>query len=89
MTVRAGQQSRYLTPPEVAARFRVKVTTIRSWIVAGRLKAINVSATVRPKYRIRPADLEAFERSIEVAGVTKVAAKTRKKRPPNYLSQDA
>lgn len=88
MTASAGQQSRYLTPPEVAARFRVKVTTIREWIVDGRLKALNVSQQGRPKYRIRPVDLEAFERSLEVPSKPKAASK-RKQRPPDYLSQEA
>lgn len=86
MTASAGQQSRYLTPPEVAARFRVKVTTIREWIIGGRLKALNVSKQGRPKYRIRPVDLEAFERSLEVQPAKTKAASKRKQRPPNYLT---
>ncbi len=51
----------HLTPPEVAARYRVKPDKVLGWIRTGQLRAVNVSDSRRPRWRIAPADLEAFE----------------------------
>ena len=84
MTARAGAL-RYLTPPEVAERLRIKVATVREWIVKGQLKALNVSAAGRPKYRIRPNDLEAFEQSKLVAKPNESPVRRTTRKPANYL----
>ncbi len=47
------------TCEEVAEMFSVKVTTVRSWINKGKLKAYRVGRL----YRIHPNDLEAFKES--------------------------
>jgi hypothetical protein len=51
------------TPPEVARRYRVKPDTVIDWIKSGELRAIDVSrpGSQRPRFRIDPADLVAFE----------------------------
>jgi excisionase family DNA binding protein len=48
-----------LTAQEVAERYSVKVESVWRWIRDGRLAAISLT---KRNYRIRLADLEAFER---------------------------
>lgn len=52
---------RLLTVPEVAERFDVTAQTVRNWIAAGRLAA--VQPTPRGRYRIPAGAMEAFEQS--------------------------
>jgi excisionase family DNA binding protein len=51
-----------LTAQEVADRYSVKVESVWRWIRDGRLTAVSLT---KRNYRIRPADLEAFERGGE------------------------
>jgi excisionase family DNA binding protein len=54
--------SRYLSPPEIADRFGVDPAKVVGWIRKGELRAVNVgNGPSRPRYRISPADLAAFE----------------------------
>ena len=55
--------SRYSTPPQLAKRYGVDPTKILHWIKTGELRAINLATdrNGRPRYRIAPADLAAFE----------------------------
>lgn len=48
-----------LTAQEVAQRYSVTVESVWRWIRDGRLSAVALN---KRNYRIRPADLEAFER---------------------------
>ena len=69
-----------LTPPEVAERFRVSADKVRHWITAGQLRAIDVSThpgTGKPRWRIHPTDLIAFE---NLRTVTAPAKPTRRRR---------
>jgi len=50
------QQEEPLTVEEVAKQLRVSPETVRAWIRAGELEAIDVG-----KYLIYPADLEDFK----------------------------
>lgn len=52
-----------LTPPQLAKRWRVKVTKVLGWIRSGELRAINLAtkATRKPRWKIRAEDVEAFE----------------------------
>lgn len=52
-----------LTPPELAKRWRVSPDKILSMIGRGDLAAFNVASNPagRPRWRIRMADVEAFE----------------------------
>lgn len=51
-----------LTPPELAARWGKKASTIIAWIRAGRLPAIDTSmGSKRPRFLIDEADIAVFE----------------------------
>ncbi len=49
----------WLTVDEVAAEFRVNIETVRRWIRAGELHALDLGGP-RAGYRIKRADLDAF-----------------------------
>ena len=51
-----------LIPREVAERYRVSVDKVVGWIRVGKLRAFNVGDGLkRPRWRVLPADLTAFE----------------------------
>ena len=52
----------YLTPEEIAAKLRVDISTVRRWIKAGQLPALQVGR----QYRIEEPAYEAFLKSREV-----------------------
>lgn len=58
-----NELERYQTPPQVAARYGIKADRVRRWILNGQLRAVNVSDRTRPRWKISPADLEAFEQA--------------------------
>lgn len=74
---------RMLTPPQIAARLAVKSAKVIRWIVAGELVGINVANTgcTRPRWRVDPADLEAFLRR-RSAVPTPTAKRRRKEKSP-------
>ena len=54
----------YISPPEVAKRYGVSTRKVIGWIDRGELVALNLAENPngqRPRYRVRLADLEAFE----------------------------
>lgn len=54
----------YLTPSDIAASRGVNVLKVLGWIRSGELRAINVATSQSgklPRWRISPADLEAFD----------------------------
>lgn len=53
----------YTTPPKYAARLGCKPETVTGWIDSGELAAINVArrGSRRPRYRISPEAIAAFE----------------------------
>jgi hypothetical protein len=51
---------KWLTPPAIGRRLAVKASRVRRWIVTGQLRAANLGDGSRPRWRIDPADLEAF-----------------------------
>jgi transposase len=64
----------------IAEHCGVSERTVRAWIRAGDLKALNMSRTPssrRPRYRVTQAALEAFE-ATRAAGVPAPRAKGRK-----------
>lgn len=70
----------YLTPPQIAARLRVKPHKVLVWINSGRLRALNISAGAeRPRYRVHEADLEVF---LDSLAVNKPPIQTRRRRQP-------
>ena len=76
----------YLSPPEVAERYHVDVHKIIGWIRTGQLAAINVGTTTgkRPRYRISPSDLAAFEQR-RSAGPQPKISRVRRHKDPNVI----
>ncbi|HZS78234.1 MAG TPA: helix-turn-helix domain-containing protein [Ktedonobacteraceae bacterium] len=58
------QDEQMLTVKQVAQRINVDEATVRRWIQAGELRAVNIGR-IRPEYRIRPSDLDEFISSRE------------------------
>lgn len=56
----------YLTPSQIAKRLRVRKERVLDWIRKGTLPALNLGTT-RPRFKVRPADLERFEAERAVA----------------------
>ena len=53
----------YLTPPQLAKRWQVKLANIYAWIASGELRALNMSTgSERPRWRLTEADVSDFER---------------------------
>ena len=73
--------TRYLSPPEVAERYGVAPSKVLGWIRRGELRAVNVVATLggRPRFRISPADLVAFETRREAGPQPRVTRRRRKR----------
>lgn len=74
----------YLTPPVVAERYGVDVKKIVGWIRRGELRAVNVATCTggRPRYRISPADLAAFEVARSAGPQPRVV---RRKKDPSVI----
>jgi excisionase family DNA binding protein len=53
------QDEPMLTVKQVAQHMNVDEATVRRWIQAGDLRAVNIGR-VRPEYRIRPSDLDDY-----------------------------
>ena len=49
-----------LTPPEVAKQLGVAPETVIEWIKTGFLRASNLATGKRPRYVVRPGDLDDF-----------------------------
>lgn len=70
------------TPPEIAARLRIKPERVLAMIRAGELRAIDVSSKPgvgRPRYRVYLADLLAWERRREAKVPVKQPPRRRRK----------
>lgn len=75
-----GQVRSVLTPPRVAKQLGVDPATVIGWIRSGQLKAANVGkGGQRPRYRIRPSDLDQFLKSRQPQPV--MTKKRRAKQP--------
>lgn len=75
---------RALTVDQIAAELAVSPGKVTGWIKAGVLRAIDVSKAraVKPRYRIRPADYEAFLAS-------RAAIPTEEEKPPRQPRRQA
>ena len=71
-----------LTTTQIAQRLRVKVDTVRAWIKSGELKGVNVGqGSVKPRFRVDPADLALFEQRRSVVPPPKLTRRRRKRNP--------
>jgi excisionase family DNA binding protein len=69
----------YLTPPEVAHQLHVKPSKVITWIRSGRLRAVDLSdGPKRPRFRIKPADLDAFLATKEALPAPPVVRRRRR-----------
>lgn len=78
---------RYLTPPAIARRYAVKPAKVLAWIERGELEAINLADRPggRPRWRISPEALEAFERRRSSRPATPTATRPRRAEVPRYV----
>ena len=51
---------KWLTPPQIAKRLGVNAERVRGWIVSEQLRAINLSDTPRPQWRVSEEDYQDF-----------------------------
>jgi len=56
----------YMTPREIAKLLRVSPDKALGWIRRGKLKAVNVSDSFRPRFRVSREDLDVFLKAREV-----------------------
>lgn len=56
----AKTEKTHLTPPQVATQLGCAVDTVLRFIHSGALRASNLGQSIRPRWRIARADLEAF-----------------------------
>ncbi len=83
---RLAESVRARTPPQIADRLGVSVDKVLAWIHSGELKAANLATHSggRPRWRVDPADLEAFlER--RAARPTPKGEKPRRKRDAGII----
>ena len=78
------------TVAEVAARFGVGAATVRTWIDAGELKAVNCSRSTRskkPRLRITAVALAEFEAGRATTPSVEQAPRrrNRQKRPADFV----
>jgi hypothetical protein len=69
------------TPPELAARWRVKASKVLGWIRSGELSAFDVSSKPgigRPRYRVAAEAAELFE-ARRAAGPTAPRSRSKKR----------
>lgn len=82
MNALSDLSDRTMTPPQVARRWGVNVEKVLHFVRSGELAAFNIATHVggRPRYRIRLADVAAFEQRRAAVPVRQVAR--RQPRPP-------
>ena len=70
-----------ITPPQYAKRLGIKPSKVLTWIVRGELRAVNValSTTGRPRWRIPPDAIIAFENQRAAKLVVKPTRRRRKR----------
>jgi excisionase family DNA binding protein len=76
-----------LTPPEVARRLRVSADKVRSWIMRGELRAVNVADRVggRPRWRISLEAVEEFERRRAALSALPKGRRRREPLPKDFV----
>ena len=81
---------RLLSPAEVATRMGRKVSIVLAWIASKQLLAINTAQQIgpghRPRWRIRTADLQAFEEARSNAPRETIEKAPRRSQPRPKLS---
>jgi excisionase family DNA binding protein len=70
----------YLKPTEIAKLLRVSQDKVLGWIRRAQLRAVNVSDSVRPRYRVSQESLDDFLKAREV--VRPPVRQRRSRQPP-------
>lgn len=75
-----------LTPPQVAEMLGVDPCTVREWIRSGELPGVNLASdtATRPRFRVRPEDLDAF---LERRSVSPPPEPRRRRRKPTTATE--
>jgi len=73
---------RYLTPPTIAKRLGVKPDRVIGWIRRGELRAVNLGDGTRPRWKVKPCDLDAFETARSNVATIKPTTTRRRRRKP-------
>ncbi len=77
--------ARAITPPALARRYGIHVSRVLAWIRAGQIEAFNVGdGPTRPRWRITPDAIEAFERR-RAAQPSAKPTRRRRKVDPNII----
>ena len=73
----------YVSPPEYARRLGVKPDKVLAWINTGELRAVNTATFrgARPRWRIPPDSIIAFENSRAAKSPVKGRRRQREKPP--------
>ena len=77
-----------LTPPQVAKRLAIDPAKVLAWIKSGELVGVDVSTRAgvgRPRFRVNPADLEAFLARRTAPAVPK--SSRRRRRQPQGVTE--
>ena len=79
---RPAQLAVYLTPADIAASRGINVLKVLGWIKSGELRATNYATSQAgklPRWRISPADLEAFDMVRSAVPAPPVTRRSRRK----------
>ena len=77
----------YLSPPMIAKNYGVKPAKVLAWIASGELIAIDVAERRggRPRWRVSPESLEAFQRRRSSRPAPAVTRRRRERDIPRYV----
>lgn len=78
----------YLRVADIADRLQVKGDTVLGWLHSGALPGFNVASTTngkRPRWRIDPADLDAFLASRTTGHRPAPTRRRRRSAGPSYF----
>ena len=78
---RRPQLAVYLSPQDIATSRGINVIKVLTWIKSGELRAVNVATCAGrlPRWRISPADLEAFDAARAAVPQAPVSRRPRRK----------
>jgi excisionase family DNA binding protein len=76
-----------LTPDQIAARWRCSRRTVERLVEAGRLRAFDIGAGKRPRWRVTLDDLERFENERANTPAPKPRRVKRANDIPNYFAE--
>ena len=81
MATAKPQLAVYLSPSDIAVSRGINVVKVLTWIKTGELRAINVATQtgLLPRWRISPAELEAFDAARAAVPQIPVTRRPRRK----------